>query len=73
MLIFQVNNHYKLTYIDEDKTFKIKCKVLEVRDKDIVVEWNQLGKGWRSRMYGLDVLQINSWIKFTSITECEEL
>lgn len=72
MIVFQVNKHYKITYIDGDKTYKIQCKILDVRKWDIMVEWDQLGKGWRSR-FGINVILSTGWIKYTTITDYEEL
>lgn len=37
-----------------------------------MVEWDQLGKGWRSR-FGINVILSTGWIKYTTITDYEEL
>lgn len=45
---------------------------MDVRKYDIMVEWDELGRGWRSK-YGINVIRATGWIKYRTITECEEL
>ena len=73
MLLFQVDKYYKITFIDGINTYKINCKILEVRKKDIVIIWEHFGKSWRSRLFNIDIQIENNWIKYENIIECKEL